>query len=134
MYFKFTLMISLILNLWFLISIYGSSTGKQGDWLIVNPKEKSCINDWHEQEIIDEHSVYGPDNLKGYTSILVKSSFDVDTFEFKYSSCFYSAVTTIFSEKEVSAVVNRFKEQGYQFVGVYKNPYNSEIVITASRE
>lgn len=126
---KTLFLISLIANLIFLYFLSNSNEQVDGDWVVASPSEKKCLSDSKQNRVVLSHEIFGPDNLSNRSLVLVQSDYSQDSFEYKYSNCFYSAISKTNNENEIANIVAIFNLEGYEHIGIYKDPYKSEISI-----
>ena len=112
MFLKVLLFFSLISNL-ILIALFnlddGSNSKVKGDLLVVTETQKQCILKNSNNQILSTENIYGPNYYDGYLAIYVESKYVKDSFEFRYSNCFYDSYMKVMNGESIDSAIGLYK-------------------------
>lgn len=135
MLFKIICFFSIVINLLLLSLIFNEqpNISLQEDLLIVTNNEKQCIEENSNNLILSVNSIYGPDFLNGYSVIQVESKYVKDTFEFRYSNCFYDSYMNVRDDSSIDDAIGLYRSRGFSNVTIHKQPGQRFTTVTAKK-
>lgn len=134
MFFKIIFFLSLVSNLILIVVVNSNDKPSeilQGDLLVASDSEKQCIENNSNHRIVFKENLYGPDYLSGYSIIRVESKYLEDSFEFRYSNCFYDSYIEVMDGNSIDIAVELYKSRGLSNITVHKQGEKSFTTVTA---